>query len=226
LAEGALIATARRLLPKYPAAEILRSARENGALGPTVIARVLTPGYYEIAGPAGAGADAARRIAEELANCGATFILLDGAADRLAALRGGVEAIVVATGAASGPTQAHVVEDIRGLTAKLSIRLADQEKPALRIAGALSISEAEALASAGEKRQILVRDATRIAFAGRLFLTLANRLDFRCERALHPVAATVASMGSGRLFEPSDFLQAVAHAVRLPAYDVYAQAAA
>jgi hypothetical protein len=55
---------------------------------------------------------------------------------------------------------------------------------------------------------------------------LASRLDFRCERVLHPVAATIASIAPGRLFEPSSFLQAVAEAVRLPTYDIYAQAAA
>jgi hypothetical protein len=224
LCEGTLIATARTLLPAYPALEIVQSVRERNALGSIVIARVRTPGFYEIAGPA--GADAVRRVVRELLRCGSSFVLLDGAVDRLAALRDGDDAIIVAAGAASGPTPAHVVEDVRGLVAKLSLPSVDFEKPFLRIAGALSASEAAALSRAGERRQILVRDATRIACSGRLFLSLAGLLDFRCERALRPVAATVASIAPGRLFEPSSFLQAVAEAVQLPTYDVYAQAAA
>jgi hypothetical protein len=219
-----LIATATAILPKYPALEIMESTRERGALGWIVIGRVRTPGFYEIAGPA--GADAVRRIVRELTRCGASFVLLDGAVDRLAALRDGEDAIVAATGAASGPTPMRVVEEVRGLVAKLSLQPVDLGKPFLRIAGALTASEATALSRAEDRRQILVHDSSRIAFAGRLFLTLASRLDFRCERVLHPVAATIASIAPGRLFEPSSFLQAVAEAVRLPTYDIYAQAAA
>jgi hypothetical protein len=224
LREGTLIATATAILPKYPALEIMESTRERGALGWIVIGRVRTPGFYEIAGPA--GADAVRRIVRELTRCGASFVLLDGAVDRLAALRDGEDAIVAATGAASGPTPMRVVEEVRGLVAKLSVQPVDLGKPFLRIAGALTASEATALSRAEDRRQILVHDSSRIAFAGRLFLTLASRLDFRCERVLHPVAATIASIAPGRLFEPSSFLQAVAEAVRLPTYDIYAQAAA
>jgi hypothetical protein len=223
LREGTLIATSRKLLPQYPALEIAASTRERGALGSIVIGRVRTPGFYEVAGPA--AADAVRRTVRDLRRLGASFVLLDGAVDRLAALREGEDAIVAATGASRGSTPARVVEEMRGLVAKLSLQPVDLEKPFLRIAGALSASEAQALARAHERRQILVQDATRIAFSGHLFLTFANRLDLRCERALHPVAATVASIAPGRLFEPSSFLQAVAEAVKLPTYDVYAQAA-
>lgn len=224
LREGTLIATARGVLPAYPALEIVSATRERSALGPVVIARVRTPGFYEIAGPA--GADAVRRIVEELTRCGSSFVLLDGAVDRLSALRDGEEAIVTAIGAASGPTQAHVVEEARGLIAKLKLRPFDGEKPFLRISGALSASEAAALSRGGESRQIVVHDATRIAFSGRLFLALASALDLRCARALHPVAATTASIAPGCLFDPLSFLQATAQAVGLPTYDVYAQAAA
>ena len=53
------------------------------------------------------------------------------------------------------------------------------------------------MAAEGETRQIVVRDPTRIAFGGKAYLRLAQRLDLRCEHPLRPVACTIASI-SGR----------------------------
>jgi hypothetical protein len=221
---GTLIATAQSTLSPYPAVEIIQHMKYRSALGPIVLARIRVPGFYEIAGPA--GADALQSVMRALRACGAAFTLLDGAVDRIAALREGEDAIVVATGAASDTVPARVVEEVKGLVGKLSLRSADTLRPILRVPGALHAGEAALLAQNGERRQILVRDATRIAFGGTLFLGLAAQLDFRCERTLYPIATTVASMSSKRFFEPVSFLQAVAKATGLPAYDVYAQATA
>ena len=77
-------------------------------------------------------------------------------------------------------------------------------------------------ARAGERRQIVVRDPTRVAFGGRVFLELAGRIDVRCERPLCVVACTVAPASSELTFEPRTFARAVADRTGLPAFDVYA----
>jgi hypothetical protein len=221
---GTLIATARTLLRKHPAVEIVEHTKEQSALGSILLVRIRTPDFYEIAGPP--GADALHRVVRLLRSHGASFVLLDGAVDRIAALRGGEEAIITATGAAGTGTFARIVEEVAGLVAKLSLPLVDLERPFMRITGALHAGEASLLAHAGERRQILLHDPTRLTFGGGLFLTLAGHLDFRCEHTLHPVAVTVSSMSSRRSFDPQDFLRAVAEATALPTYDVCARAAA
>lgn len=224
LQAGTLIATAQSLLSKQPAVEIIQHMKYRSALGPIVLARIRVPGFYEIVGPP--GVEALQQVMRELRGRGAAFMLLDGAVDRIAALREGEEAIVMATGAASDAVPARVVEEVKGLVAKLSLRPVDEGRPVLRVSGALHANEAVLLAHAGERRQVVVRDATRIVFGGALFLALAEQLDLRCERRLYPIAVTVASMSARRSFEPRSFLQAVAEATALPTYDVYAQAAA
>jgi len=218
LRPGALVATAAALVPAHPASEVLAVTRERSALGPIVLLAVRAPGFFEIAGPPGAAA--LRRVAEALGER-AGFALIDGAIDRLAALRGARDAIVVAAGT-SAPTQAHAVDDLRALVARLRLPGADASAPQLRIAGALGASEAAELVRAGERRQVVVRDPTSIVFGGRAFTTLSAQLDLRCERPLHPIACTVAPLGSERSYEPRAFLEAVAEATGLPAYDVYA----
>jgi hypothetical protein len=96
----------------------------------------------------------------------------------------------------------------------------------VRIEGALTVAAAAALVREQERRQIVVADPTRIAIGGRVFLTLAAQLDLRCERTLLPVACTVAPIGSEHSFEPRAFVRGVAQRTGLPAYDVYAGAAA
>jgi hypothetical protein len=218
LRPGALAATAAALVPVHPASEILELPGELSALGPIVVLAVREAGYYEIAGPP--GASALRRIADGL-RARAGFVLIDGAVDRLAALRGSDDAIVVAVGTAA-PTPAHAVEDVRALVARLRLPAFDPEAPSVRVAGALGAARAAEFARAGERRQIVVRDPTSVVFGGRAFTTLAARLDLRCERPLRPIACTVAPLGAERSFEPRAFLRAVAAATGLPAYDVYA----
>jgi len=219
LRPGAVVATAAALLPRSPALEILDVTRENSALGPIVLARVRVPASIEIAGPP--TARALRRIVRALATF-APIVLVDGAVDRLAALRGGDDAIVVAVGAAGAATMEHAVDDVAALVARLRLPLVDAGEESLRVAGALTAADAAAFVRAGETRQIIVHDATHVTFGGRAFLALAARLRLRCEVALHPVACTVAPRGVERAFEPRAFARAVALRTGLPVYDVYA----
>lgn len=220
LRSGALIATAATLLPRSPALEIVGHTGETSALGPIVLGAVRAPGYFEIAGPP--QADALRRVAR-LLGARTPFVLIDGAVDRIAALRDGSDAIVVAVGAAGAPAIGRALDDVAALVGRLGLQPADPEREAVRVAGALGAVAAAEFARAGERRQIVVRDGTRLTFGGRTFLELAARLDLRCERRLRPIACTVAPSGGGRFFEPLTFARAVAQRTGLPTYDVYAQ---
>ena len=224
LRAGTLIATAAALLPPHPASEVLAFSGETSALGPIVFARVRAPGRFEISGPP--LANALRRIAVGLRERGARFVLIDGAVDRIAALRGGDDAIVVATGAAGAPSLAQAIDAAAALVARLRIPRPDATLEMLPISGALSLERAANLVAHGERRQIVVADPTRIAFGGKTFLRLAERLVLRCEHPLLPVACTVASLAPERSFEPAALLRGVARATGLPAFDVYAGEAA
>jgi hypothetical protein len=224
LRAGTLIATAAVLLPPHPASEVVAFSGETSALGPIVFARVRAPSRFEISGPP--NANAMRRIALGLHQLGARFVLIDGAVDRIAALRGGDDAIVVATGAAGAPTLAQAIDAAAALVARLRLPRPDPAREMLAISGALSLERATDLIAQGERRQIVVTDPTRIAFRGKTFLRLAERLTLRCEHPLVPVACTIASLAPERSFEPAGFLRGVARATGLPAFDVYAGEAA
>jgi hypothetical protein len=224
LRAGTNVATAAALLPRSPALEILAHSGEVCALGPIVLARLRAPGFVELAGPP--SADALRRVVRALFAHGSEFVAIDGAVDRVAALRDGEDAIVAAAGAASAPTQARAVDEVQALVARLGLRAYDPAREAIVLDGALTAGAAAAFARAGERRQIVVRDGTRVAFGGRAFLALSARLDLRCLRELRPVACTIASIGVERSFEPRSFLEAVAARTGLPAFDVYAGAVA
>jgi hypothetical protein len=215
---GALFATAEALIPRSPACEIVALTSERSALGRIAIARARAPVFVEIVGPPSAGA--LRRVVGELAARSA-FVVIDGAVDRVAALRGGADAVVVAVGAASAPTIARAAEDAAALVARLRIARVDPSDDAVPVEGALTAARAAAFARAGETRQIVVADATQIAFAGRAFLHRAAALRLRCQRELHPVACTVAPLWAQGGFEPASFARAVATATGLPTYDVY-----
>lgn len=219
LRPGATLATARALVPRTPALEIVRVTGETSALGAIVLASVRAPGFVEIAGPP--SASALRRIVRALGEDG-RLVLVDGAVDRIAALRDGDDAIVVAVGASGASTPARALDEVAALVARLRLPAADPARDAVRIAGALGASAAAAYARAGERRQIVVADPTRIAFGGRTFLEIAARLDLRCSRTLRVVACSVAPLGPQRSFEPRSFARAVAERTGLPAYDVYA----
>jgi hypothetical protein len=172
----------------------------------------------EIVGPPSAAA--LRRIVVEL-GARAAFVVIDGAVDRVAALRGGADAVVVAVGAASAPTIARAAEEAAALVARLRIARVDPADESVTIVGALTAARAAAFLRAGEMRQIVVADATQIAFGGRTFLHLSAALRLRCERELHPIACTVAPLWAQGGFEPVSFARAVAAATSLPTYDVY-----
>ncbi|HTV72906.1 MAG TPA: hypothetical protein VME66_04280 [Candidatus Acidoferrales bacterium] len=224
LRPGALFVTARSLLPAGPAVEILAQTRERSAVGAIVLARARAAGCYEIAGPPSVAG--MRRVLDLVRTWGEPFVVLDGALDRLAVLSEGDEAIVVATGAASGRTVELIARDVQSLVRRLQLPLFDVQRPSYEVSGALTLAQARALALAGERRQIVVHDATRVAFGGATFGELAAQLDLRCRHVLRPIAVTTASVGPERFFEPRALLCAVARATRLPAYDVFAQACA
>ncbi len=219
LRAGTLFATALALVPRSPAAEIVAVTPEISAIGPLVVARARAAGYVEIVGPP--RASSLRRLVETLA-ARARFVLIDGAIDRIAALRGGDDAIVVAVGAANAPTLARAVEAAAALTERLALAAVDPSRPYIDVAGALTPSAATAFARAGERRQIVVADATHVAFGGRAYLDVAARLDLRCRRPMQPVACTVAPFAAERSFEPRAFARAVAERTALPTYDVFA----
>ena len=223
LREGAIVATATALLPRTPALEILEITGERCALGAIAIARVRAPGYVEVAGPP--QASAVRRIVARLATY-AAFVIVDGAVDRIAALRGGDDAIVLAVGAASAPTLSRAVDDIAALAARIALPRHDGSGDAVFVDGALTARAAAEHARTLGRVPLVVADPTRIAFGGRIFLELREHLDLRCERTLAPIACTVAPIGLERSFEPRAFARAVAERTRLPTYDVYAQAVA
>ncbi len=219
LRPGATFATAAALVPPSPAVEILGVTAERSALGPIVLARVRTPGYIEVAGPPSAAA--LRRVALALGADG-RLVLVDGAVDRIAALRDGEDAIVVAVGTTNAPTPARALDDVEALVARLRLPVADVTRERVEIDGALTAATAAAFARAGESRQIVVADPTHVTFGGRAFLELSARLDLRCERTLRVIACSVAPLGPQHGFEPLSFARAVAARTRLPVVDVYA----
>lgn len=214
-----MVATGAALVPRTPALEIVAVTGHGSALGPIVLAHVRAAGFVEISGPP--SALALRRTAQLLGSDG-RLVLIDGAVDRVAALGGGRDAIVVAVGASGMPTAARALDEAAALVARLRIAPADPSREVIRIDGALTATAAAAFAREGERRQIVVGDPTRVAFGGRTFLELAARLELRCERPLRVVACSVAPLGADRGFEPRAFARAVADRTGLPAYDVYA----
>ncbi|MHB8176950.1 MAG: hypothetical protein ACYDA5_04525 [Vulcanimicrobiaceae bacterium] len=222
LRPGTILATARALLPASPACEVLDLSREQTAAGTLLFVRARRSAYYELLGPP--TASGMRRCIERFRELGAEQVLVDGSVDRIAAVCGGNDAIIVAAGAAAAPTQEEALAQIGALVARLRTPAYDASAPALHHAGALTAAGAGVYLQARERRQIVVRDPTQIALSGKAFCNVAARLDLRCERPLRVVAATVASIGRDRSFEPGAFLRAVAAATGLPTFDIYADA--
>lgn len=222
LRPGSVVATARHLLPPHPACELLDFTPWSTASGPVVFARVHGAAHYELAGPATAAG--LRACVARFAEFGCGQIVVDGALDRVAALAGGNDAVIVAAGASAARTMEEAVDDVRALTARLCVPQFDPAQPFVRIDGALTAAEAARLASLREERQVVVRDPTQIAVSGKALLGVVSRLHLRCERPLRVVAATIASIGRDRYFEPREFARAVAAATGLPTFDVYANA--
>ncbi|HET9096724.1 MAG TPA: hypothetical protein VFN37_08685 [Candidatus Baltobacteraceae bacterium] len=220
LRPGTLVATARSLLPAHPAGEIVDFTPWTTASGPVVLARVRHAAFYELAGPS--TARGVRACVRRFAELDCDQVIVDGALDRVAALAGGTDAIVIAAGASAARTMEESVDDACALAARLRVSGVDERAPLLRLPGALTAADAARLVSQREERQVVVRDPTQIALSGKALLGVLSRLNVRCERPLHVVAATVASIGRDRYFEPRAFAHAVASATGLPTFDVYA----
>jgi hypothetical protein len=214
-----VVATARDVLPRSPASEILALPPYTTAAGSLVYARVRAAANYELIGPP--SASALRAVVDELLAF-APYVLVDGAMDRVAALAGARDAIVVACGAAAARTIDEAIDDVRALVLRLRTPRLEESDERLTIDGALTPSTTARLIAAHEKRAIVVRDPTQIALSGKAALHAYEHLQIRCERPLRVIAATVASIGRERTFDPHTFAQRVARATDLPVFDVYA----
>ncbi len=222
LAPGTVVATARDVLPRHPASEILALSDLQTAAGTLLYARVRRPADYELVGPP--TASGIRSAVARLFELGCEQTIVDGAIDRVAALAGGADAIVVAAGASGAASQAEAVEAIAALVRRLSLPRYDPSQPFVRVEGALTAALAALFTESAERHQIVVGDPTQITIAGKAFDRVADRFALRCERPLRVVAATVAPIGREGYFEPRGFAHAVADATGLPTFDVFAAA--
>lgn len=219
LRAGTAVATARGVLPSTPASEILDISDLATAAGRLLFARVRGDAFYELVGPP--TASGVREIVDRLLDF-AGVTIVDGAIDRVAALAGGDDAIVVSCGASAAGTLAEAAGGIGALVERLRVPAFDASRPFVRVDGALTAAKSAALIAAHERRQVVVRDPTQIALTGKAAAHALSALTVRCERPLRVIAATVASIGRDRSFEPRAFARAVADATKLPTFDVYA----
>lgn len=222
LAPGTLVALPAGLVPRSPALAILARGAES-ALGTTVFARVVLPTTCEIAGPP--TARAMRATIDTLRGLGDGPVLIDGAIDRVAPLAGGNDAVILATGAASGATVARVAAAAADAVARLTLPGRDPARErarVVRIDGALDTRDAQALLSGAADATVVVDDPTRVAVRGTLLTTLRERVDLRCERPLRVVACTTSPVGRDTSLAPRALVDAVALATGLPAFDVVA----
>lgn len=218
LEPSTILATARDVLPDSPASELLALTPHHTAAGPLVYARVRSGAHYELIGPP--SASAMRAVVCDLLTL-APRALVDGAIDRVAALAGGDDAIVVSCGAGAAQTIGEAVDDVRALVVRLRTpKFAGGD--ALAIEGALTPARVAQLIRERETRAVVVRDPTQVALAGKAALHAFDRLTIRCKRPLNVVAVTVASIGVDRAFEPGALARDIARATGLPTFDVYA----
>lgn len=222
LEANTIVALPRELLPRSPGLCIL-DIGEASALGTMVFARVLVPLECEIGGaPTARGV---RATIDRLCELGGTPAFIDGAIDRIAPLAGGADAIVLATGAASGATIAAVADVVGEAVRRLGIpgRSATRERTrVVEIARALGTLEAEALLAQPHDATVVVSDPTRITVRGRVFERLLNAFDVRCERPLRVVGITTCSVGRTTLLDPRELAHAVAARTQLPTFDLVA----
>lgn len=223
LRPGTTFVTARGALARAPATAILQLTKLQSPGGVLLYARAESTGLYDLIGPS--TASGVREIVERLeTEC--DIAIVDGAVDRVAALAGSQAAVVVACGAAAAKTMQEEVDEIAALVARLRMPICDERTPGVQVQGALTGPQIAALVAARETRQIVVRDPTQLALTGKAATRALAQLNIRCRRPLRVVAATVASIGAERSFEPRDFASAVATATGLPVYDLYAGARA
>lgn len=217
-AAGALLATASDALRGSPAVEVLELWEGGGPLGRTAIVRVATPAAYAIAGPHTAAG--IRAVIERMAQLGAAPIIVDGSVDRMAALAGGDDAVIVACGAARGGSLAHIVEEVRAAVARLSLPLARAGEGIVHL-GALTEAHLEAFIAARETRPIAIEDATKLFARPRLILRARAALDLRVQRAISVIACTVSAIDAERSYDVRALLDAVRAATGVPAYDLF-----
>jgi hypothetical protein len=218
LEPGTVVATARAALPTSPASEMLDLSDTMTAVGPIAYARVREAAFYELIGPP--TASGLRGVVHALLER-APRVLVDGAIDRIAALAGGNDAIVVACGASASRTMGEAVDDVRALVMRLRVPACEPGEERVAIDGALTSGRVAELLRSHETRAIVVRDPTQIALTGKSAIAALERLRIRCERPLRVIAATVSSVGRDLCFEPRAFVRAVANATELPTFDVY-----
>ena len=222
LMPGTLVALPAGLVPRSPALMILDAGAES-ALGRMVFARVVLPATCEIGGPP--TARAVRATIARLRELGGGPVLVDGAIDRAAALAGGDDAVIVATGAASGATVARVAAVAADTVARLTLPGRDPSRErarVVRVEGALDARDAEELLENARDATVIVDDPTRIAVRGALFAKLRDAVDLRCERPLRVVACTTSPVGRDAVLPPRELVEAVARATGLPTFDVVA----
>jgi len=223
LAAGTLVAGAQGALPRSPALEWCESTDVRSASGPIAIVRVRSESEIELVGaPTASGL---RDGVEKLFAYGADFVAIDGAIDRVAALRE-EDAVIVSCGAASSTSIEAIAAEARALVALLSLPRYDATLESVRVDGALTPTQAADFIAGGERRAIVVRDATRVTLRGRALLGALDRLQIRVERPLRPVAVTVNSVGRSGSVEPKALLRAVRAATELPTFDIFAASAA
>jgi hypothetical protein len=219
---GTVLALPSELVPRSPALEIIETG-EPSALGLIVFARARLATTCEIGGPP--SARAIRATIDRVRALATGPVFVDGAIDRIAPLAGGGDAVIVATGAASGATVERVAEVVADVVARLRVPAYDPARDgtiATRVAAALDPAIAEGLL-AGESRVVVVADPTKITVRGRLFARLCEHVVLRCERALRVVACTTSSVGRDGALDPVALVRAVARATALPAFDVLAR---
>ena len=226
LAPGTLVALPAGLVPRSPALAILGTGA-GSALGTMVFARVMLPTTCEIAGPP--TARAMRATIERLRALGNGLVFVDGAIDRIAALAGGDDAVIVATGAASGATLARVAAVAADTVSRLMLPGRDpaaERERVIVVPGALDVRDAEELLADARGATVIVEDPTRVAVRGALFAKLCAAVDLRCTRPLRVVACTTSPVGRDAALAPRALVEAVARATGLPAFDVVADLAA
>lgn len=224
---GTIVALPRELLPRAPALEIL-DLGEASALGAMVFARVRFAADCEIGGPP--TARGVRATIDRLRALTVEPVFVDGAIDRIAPLAGGHDdAIVVATGGASGSSVAAIADLARSTLARLTIpgrAAAVERERVVTIGGALDARDAQELLAAGASATVVVADPTRVAIRGRLLDRFMATFDVRCERPLRVVACTTSAAGAPNALDPRALVHAVAAATGLPTFDVVAGLAA
>lgn len=219
LVPGTWIASAPRTTRPLEERALPRDTNVVTACGPLVVARIVEADYYELVGPP---TSSGMRLAIEALLERCELVLIDGSIDRLATVASGEDCVIVACGAAAAATMQDAVDDVRDVVERLRVPVPDERAPMLRVEGALLADRALELVAAKELRQIVVRSPAAIALSGKAWRQARERLDLRCEQPVRLVAVTIAPESSRRSFDPKAFLEAVAEATWLPAYDVFA----